>query len=374
MEGNKIKLVLVIADSEVGGGPNHILGILRNIDQKIFDVSLICPKGYLSSEAKKDKGINVYTVPMENKFDLSSFVEIRNIISCIRSKENPFGPLIIHSHGSRAGFLARLFRIRGTKQVYTEHRFDADFHLKNKLNEWVQKEILKLLNNRSDRIVAVSSSVKQFLMESGTDEKRIVRIPNGVELPVESKSMNQSSVDRKAPIIGNIGNLNIQKGQRYLIEAMPNLIKKYPLLTLEIIGEGSLRNELKLLTKQLKIERHVSFLGRQKSVGKYLKHWSVFVLPSVAETFGIAILEAMESGTPVVASKVGGIPDIITNRINGLLIRPKDPKAIEEAVLELLDHPVLAAKLKRAGKERVKDFEWRNIVKKLEEEYISLLK
>lgn len=373
----KIKLVQIIADSSLGGGPRHVLGLIKNIDKSVFDVFVICPSGYLSAEAKQIKGVVVFNLPMRSKFDLKAIFKIKKIINDIRTSVNPFGPLIVHTHGSRAGLLGRLASPFHAKKVYTEHRFDEEFHLKNPLNEWIQKRMLSAQNHRSDLIIAVSSSVKKYLIESKMAPKdRIVIIPNGINLR-DSKTEDRRPARStgsvlRAPVIGNIGNLNFQKGQVYLVQAMTEVLKKYPLATLEIIGEGEERKILEAEIKKLKLGSHVTLLGSKNVVDKYLKHWSVFVSASIAETFGIVILEAMKYGLPIVATRVGGVPDIITQRKNGILVESESPKALARGVIEVLESPALAAKLKRGGLERVRDFDWKNIIKSIEKQYITL--
>lgn len=369
----KIKLIQVIADSSIGGGPTHVLGILKHIDQNIFETYLICPSGNLLSKAKDIKGIKVIKFNPRNKFDLFAILRLRAIFHQIRSTSNPFGPMIVHSHGPRAGFLTRIISLFGVKNVYTEHRYDIDFHLKNIFNELIQKKILAKQNFGTDLIIAVSSSVRKFLINAKmAPSDKIVVIPNGIDLSAVSKSASQQ-VSSKAPIIGNIGNLNIQKGQEYLIEAMALIRERFPLCVLEIVGEGELRKKLTQKIRDLGLERNVKLLGSVDNIEKYAKHWSVFVLPSIAETFGIVILEAMSLSLPVVASKVGGVVDIITNKKNGILISSRNSEAIAKAVIDIIEHPVLAAKLKREGLMQVKKFELKNIVKMLEKEYINLV-
>lgn len=372
---NKIKIVQVIADSDLSGGPKHVLGLLDNLDKDKFDCFLICPAGQLSVEAGKIPKVEVINVVMKSKFDIISMFEIHGVLEKIRASEDPFGPMIIHLHGTRAGLLGGFAVKRNMPIVYTEHRYDADYHLKNPINEVLQKTILKMLFKRSKSIIAVSSSVRDFLIRSGIVAKEKVHIiPNGIDLGIGKEGLGTKKIKEgnKAPIIGTVGNLNVQKGQRYLIQAMLVILEHYPLATLEIIGKGPLREDLESLIQDLKIESRVTLLGMKKDVFVHLKHWDVFVLPSIAETFGIVLLEAMQAGVPVVASKVGGILDIIDHKSEGILVPPRNPAEIAEAVQEILDHPALAAKLKKAGKDRVKDFDWKKVIKEIEELYLSL--
>lgn len=382
--GNKIKLVLIIADSKVGGGPNHILGILRNIDKEKFDCYLICPYGYLSIEAKLIGNVKVVNVPMKSKFDLVSIFQLRKELQKIRAEGDPFGQMVVHSHGPRGSLMAYLASSPGVKQVYTEHIYDETYRIKNPINAWLQKTLLKKQNSKRDLIIAVSYSVENFLVNSGLAKKeQVIVIPNGIEIqnteyrispPLAGSRQNagQNTAGNSAPVIGAIGHLNQNKGHEYLIEAVATLKRKYPLISLEIIGEGPERTNLIEGINLFGLERNISMLGAKKDILKYLRHWRVCVLPSVSEPFGIVVLEAMACGIPIVASSIGGIVDIITNRKNGLLVPPRNPKKIAQAVEEILQHPVLTAKLRREGKERVKDFDWKNIAKRLEEAYISL--
>lgn len=369
----RIKVVEIIADSDLGGGPSHVFGLLKNLDQKHFEPFLICPDGQLSNKVSQISGVKIFHVPFKSKFDIISVFELRNYLDKIRSSSDPFGPIVIHSHGPRAGFFASMASPKGGYKVYTEHRWDNDYHLPNVLNELSQKKMLKRALSKADTVVAVSSSVRDFLIKNElADKKKILLIPNGVELSTQypvRRAEKKIKAANRAPVIGTIGSLNIQKGQEYLIRAMPEILESFPLATLEIVGDGELRENLRSKVKSSKLERHVSFLGRQSNVEKFLKKWDVFALPSVAETFGIVILEAMAAGVPVVATKVGGVPDIIQNKKNGLLVKDRDPDALTKAVLEIIDHPALAAKLKRGGLVRVKDFDWTKVIKEIEKIY-----
>ncbi|MFA5926766.1 MAG: glycosyltransferase family 4 protein [Patescibacteria group bacterium] len=369
----KIKVIQVIADSGLGGGPKHILGLLANLDRSRFDCYLICPAGYLNQEARKIAGTKVYTLSFKSKFDLRAMSGFHGIIEEIRAENDPFGPMIVHSHGSRASLFSRLKRIPGVCYVYTEHRFDSDFHLGSPINEWVQKKILGWLNHNTDAVIAVSESVRKFLIDEGlVRRERIVVIPNAVDLRDFEPRSRAEKQKTNNPIIGSIGNLNSQKGHRFLIEAMSGIIKKYPLATLEIIGDGEDRQSLERFINKLGLEHHISLLGHKKDVEKYLKHWDVFVLPSLAETFGIVLLEAMAMKVPVVATRVGGIPDVIENEKSGLLVRPRFPAEIGSATLRILGDKDLASHLVTEGRERIKQFSWPSVTDRLEQLYLEL--
>lgn len=364
----KTKIVQIIADSSLSGGPKHVLGLLQNIDKARFECHLICPVGNLSAEARKISGVEVINIRMSSKFDLVSIFEIRAEVSKIQATGDPFSKMIVHTHGVRAGLLARLFLPENIITIYTEHRYDADYHLKNPLNEYVQKKVLKYLNKKTDLIIAVSSSARDYLVGYGLAPKgRVMVIPNAVNVtPVKAA---EARAIGEAPVIGTVGSLNRQKGQRYLIEAMTAISSRYPEATLKIAGRGEEEANLKGLTAKLGLLKHVRFLGEVKDISKFLETLDVFVLPSVAETFGIVLLEAMQAGVPVVATKVGGVSDVVQDGKNGLLVRSRNSKSLADAIISILSKPSLAAKFRSNGLERSKEFDWKKIIEKIEDVY-----
>lgn len=376
MEG-KIKLIQVIADAKIGGGPKHVLGILKNINKDLFDVYLVCPPGYLSAEGKLISKIEVINFNPRSKLDLMAFLKLKNIFGLILTNNNPFGPVIIHAHGARAGLMARAVAPKRAKTVYTEHRIDGDYFLPNFINDWCQKKILAKQNHKTNLIIAVSSSVKKFLINQNNDLRHKIKlIPNAIDedrLLKISRKRNLKTVHR-APVIGNIGNLNVQKGHIYLIEAMKKVRDTFPLATLEIIGDGEEKDILKDQIKRLDLGKNVTLYGYRHDIDRFMQGWDVFVSSSIAETFGIVILEAMQAGVPIVATKVGGVPDIITNQKNGILVESQNADAIAEGIIQVLKHPPLAAKLRREAYSRVREFSWKIVITELEKEYLKLFK
>lgn len=376
MNMEKIKVIEVIADAGLGGGAQNVLGILSHLDQTRFEIFLICPKGALSKEADKINRLKVFEVEMKSKFDLVAMFQIKNIIQKIRAYRDPFGPIVVHSHGARANLLTRLILPRGIPSVYTEHSYVEGYHLKSSVNEFFQKYFLRRLNKRTNKIIAVSSPVANFLVDNDLARAdQVVVIPNAVDAAQFTKAAKVKPVNagNKSVVIGAVGNLNKQKGHEYLIEAMKLILVRYPQATCEIIGDGEQRIMLEEQIRSNKLEHHITLFGQKKDTAKYLKNWDVFVLPSTAETFGIVILEAMASGVPVVASRTGGIIDIIENKRNGLLVEPKDVDGLAAAILEIIDHPVEAAKFKRAGLQTIKRFDWSNVIKDIEKVYTEVV-
>jgi glycosyltransferase involved in cell wall biosynthesis len=144
---------------------------------------------------------------------------------------------------------------------------------------------------------------------------------------------------------------NEKKGIDVLLQAFSLLQKVAPLLTLVLVGDGHLRSDLETLAKTLGISNKVKFLGRKgrPEVAKLILHCEIFVLPSRAEPFGIVLIEAMACRKPVVATMVGGIPEIVENGKNGILVEPDNPKALAEALIAMLQDQDLRSSLATNG-------------------------
>ncbi len=157
---------------------------------------------------------------------------------------------------------------------------------------------------------------------------------------------------------------------KYLIEAISTLKPKFPNIKLVIIGEGPERSELESQIKKLELEEFVILLGRRKEIPKLLKAANIFALPSRREAFGLVNLEAMITPLPIVATAVGGIPEVVTE--NGILIPPEDSKALAAALKKLITSAPLREKLAAAGKKRIlSDFDARKMAEKYEKIYQS---
>lgn len=371
----KIKLVQIIADADLGGGPKHVLGLLSHIDKSKFDCYLICPSGDLARLAREIHGVEVYVTLMRSKFDLIAVRKINALLGQIQSAGKPFSPMIVHTHGPRAGLLGRWASPKGVYSVYTEHRWDGDYHLENRFNEWLQLALLKRQNLKTNLVIAVSSAVKDFLLSKKmANEQHLKVIPNAIELRnLKPRNWKLKPKAGNHFVIGNVGNLNHQKGQTYLIAAMAEVVKHFPHAMLEIVGEGPEREALEKQIGELKLEQHVTLLGRQAEPMEHMVRWDLFVLSSIAETFGIVLLEAFAMGLPIVSTDIGGVKDILKNKRNCLMVPPADPETLASAIIEMLERPAMAEQFIRHGKEKVKSFEWQEVINKIEKAYLELI-
>ena len=241
----------------------------------------------------------------------------------------------------------------------------------------VRSALLKALGSPIERwgersaeaVVAITPRLDRLLVSEGVDPQRVHVVPPGV-----NAALFAGSFEDPFPLIGRprvvfVGRLAAQKGLRFLITAAASL--KTPGVQVLLIGDGPERSALEREVRRLGINNRVHFLGfvPHERVPEVLSHADVLVLPSVYEELGTVLLEAMWMGLPVVASRTGGIPDVITNEVDGLLVPPGKPEALAVAIDRVLRSPVLAQRLGEAARERAKDYDWDALAERVLEIY-----
>ncbi|MEN3052317.1 MAG: glycosyltransferase family 4 protein [Candidatus Methanosuratincola petrocarbonis] len=213
-------------------------------------------------------------------------------------------------------------------------------------------------------------------------KEKVVIIPNGVDfnaynLPTKKEAIRkQLNLPLEKFIILFLGNLSPYKGPDILLNAMPTILKKYDVMLI-IAGKGIMYECLQEISKDLNLKKHVQFIGHVSDAQKILLFNAVdiFCLPStmVTECYPLTILEAMASGVPVVASKIGGIPDIIQDGHNGILVSPNNSKLLSNAILSLLDNASLRDAIGKSGKVFAKTQSWASQALKTEKIYEKLI-
>lgn len=243
------------------------------------------------------------------------------------------------------------------------------------------RSLVRSLLDSADLII---SPTKNFINESsqlmGIREKCIV-IPNGICLDEYQTTYSKDecramlNIPQEKKVLLYMGSLYPHKGPDVLIKAMFHVVKQYPDTLLLIGGAGIIESELKQLVKELKLQGNVEFLGFvfDKYKIHYYKASDIFVLPSLTESFGNANLEAMASGLPIVASNVGGIPDVVKDGISGLLSVPGNPADLAEKILRLLDSETLRDRLGKAGLKLSKEYSWDKIADLTKMAYAEVL-
>ncbi len=267
-------------------------------------------------------------------------------------------PALVHTHTSKAGALGRLAAaLAGVKTVvHTPHGHVYYGHFNRPVSR-VFVQIERSLARRTTRLIALTEAERDEHLAWGVGRaEQFAVIPSGIDLsrfrslvgvrrtPPSGLSLKPDSV-----VVGSIGWLTDVKGHRYLIEAVAQAKAQVPTLHLLLVGSGDRRRELERLAGQRGIADAVTFAGERHDIPDCLAALDIFVLPSLNEGMGRALIEAMAAGRAVIASRVGGVPALIDERRNGLLVPPADPAALARALTELVRQPQWAKELGSAA-------------------------
>lgn len=265
---------------------------------------------------------------------------------------------LLHAHGYKAdllGFVAA--RLAGVPIVATTHGYTDAFptvrlyrHLDLRALRWFP------------RVIAVSEYLRRELITAGLSPERVVTVHNAIDLETFRASVCASreqvraelGIEPDAPVVLTVGRLNPEKGHRYLLESAQIVCRQIPNLRVLIVGEGPLRPELEEMIRALDLGTVVTLLGWQDNVASLMVTSDLLVLPSIRESFGLVILEALAVGVPVVSTRVGGVPEVIQAGETGFLVEPRDPEALAGAVIWALTNPAAAAQLARKGQDVVR--------------------
>jgi glycosyltransferase involved in cell wall biosynthesis len=208
---------------------------------------------------------------------------------------------------------------------------------------------------KTDAIIAISDGVKKVLTEGGVDPLRISVVPSGIDFSIYDQDLPRDFLHREYGfdsgdyLVGIVAQLEDHKGHRYLIEAAKILKEKTRKVKVIIVGEGSLKLELTRQAQRLQVKDLVYFMGFRSDIPRVLASLDLFVLSSHLEGLGSSIMDAMACRLPVVATRTGGIPELVKNGRTGLLVPVRNPAALAEAILTLYRDKRLAARLGQAG-------------------------
>lgn len=264
---------------------------------------------------------------------------------------------IVHSHLIHSTIIgAVLSKVqRSHKSVFTRHYTESA----------LRKSALMKLDRKAfrlaDSVVAVSTSVKNDLLNIGVDENRIKIIPNGIDITAfDNETLRPSNLSdilgKNKFVICSVGNLNYNKDHITLIKAMSEVVKKYSLAVLIIVGEGSERPRLEKLITDKNLEKHIVLTGFRNNVPAILKESNLYVHSSKTEAFGISILEAMAAEIPVISTAVDGVLDIIENNQDGFFVAPHDPSEMAGCICRVIENPQESVAIAERGREKVEKY------------------
>jgi len=295
---------------------------------------------------RASEGPDLVPLAPMNEVDLSTAWKLNKIVK-------QWKPAIVHAHDPHAVSMAALalsFSAPDPRPKLIASR-RVDFHLQSHtFSQWKYRQM--------DGFIAASHAIKDILVADGIPSGRIEVVHDGIDV---EKIQHRPAIDLHAeywlphgvPVIVNVGALVGHKGQKYLIDAMPMVLREVPDAHLIIFGEGDLRAPLEKQVKQLTLAKRVLLPGFREDVMSLMKSADLFVMSSVTEGLGSAVLDAMAMGHAVVGTKAGGIPEAVIDEETGVLVEPADAKALAGAIVRLLKDANLRQQFGAAGRARV---------------------
>ncbi len=354
-----------------GGGERYLESLYDRLDRRIYRLVLICPEDGPFVGRMRDRGAQVHVV---NLAPLFNPLALWRLATLLRDE----GVTLLQTHGARSNFYGRLAGwLAGVGRIVsTVHNSIQDYPV-HRGRRWLYATALRLTVPLADRIICVSDGTRrELLQECPEAADRACTVYNGVDLNSFPPASHAAAVraafaNASGPVLLTVASLIERKGHRYLLEALPNLVKEWPALSCLFVGEGDSRESLQDLAKRLGVEQACRFVGGSDAVADFYAAADIVVLPSLSEGFPFVLLEALAMSRPVVATRVNGVPEIIEDGRTGLLVPPRDPQALETAIRRLLLDPAKAAHMGRAGRTRVAQ---RFTVEKMIEETVKAYK
>ncbi len=340
------RILQLLATGGNGGAQESYTGLLLRLDRTRYDVRALSLTAGSAVARLRRLGITVDVLD-----ETDDELAIRELAAWLRRNEID----LVHAHMFRAEVIGIRAAVAAATPVIM-----ATVHSSRVRSDADQAELARL-TPQVDRLIVPSASIEHKVRCEGRAGAEFSVIPNGVDLSRFSSPLpfcalrNELGIPRSAFLMGVVARLEPEKGHRFLVAAMPAIIDAVPEAWLMLVGEGSERESLAARVAALPspARERVILTGRREDISAVTADLAVAVLPSLREAQGISILEAMARGVPVVASAVGGIPEVITDGVDGLLVPPASPPSLADALVRLARSPELRATLGAAGRRTV---------------------
>ncbi len=328
------------------GGQNQVLVTVLGLRAVGHRTVLVAhPTGELRRRA--EEGLDFIPLAPRAEMDLAAAWRLSRVLKQLR-------PDIVHAHDPHGVAMASLAVSMSTMplrpRLVASRR--VDFHMRRSaLSRWKYRQV--------DCFLCASDAIRRIVVSDGIPRKRAVTVHEGIDLarvaaapPAELHK--ELWLPHDAPLVGNVAALVPHKGQRHLVDAVTLVLPECPDTRFIIAGEGELRTALEQQIRQHHLEKHVMLAGFRADILSLHKAFDVFVMSSVTEGLGTSLLDAMACGKPVVATNVGGIPEVVVDGETGLLVPPRDPAAMAAALVRLLADRGLREQMGAAGLGRVR--------------------
>ncbi len=374
-----IRITFLIDGLGLGGAERLLVIYLQYLDRTLFEprvcVMQIKNNNPMAADIEK-LGIPIDFVSVKR---LASLEALPRLLRYLRRTR----PHILHTQLEFADTLGTTAaKLLGIPTLSTLHTADAPqkgekSYRRLKLRWWI-------LRHFTTRIIAVSEMTRQHHLHTGNlSPQKVVSLHNGIDLTrfahissTETASLRASlGIPHNAHLLITVAVLRQPKGIQFLLDALPDILNVVPKTYYLIVGDGDYREKLEALATKNNITDHVIFTGARTDIPQLLATADIFVLPTLTEALPTVLAEAMAAEKPIIASNVGGVPEMLDDGQNGLLIPPANPPALTTACLKLLQNPQQAQAMGKTGRQIVEErFDIQRQVRRLETLYLSVCK
>lgn len=357
---------LITELNTLGGAESYVRQMAPRLQQLGHSIRVITfMSGGILIDELRSAGVQTIELGLHNRMDWKALIRLRQIWKTGR-------PDLVHTHLYHAGIVGRIAAHMMGIRLVVVHQHGAE-GTRSYWRTLADRILSPLVSQYVTTCQAVASILRQ---REGISPTKISVIYNGIDCPDPTTTITKNIPDdqlSKPLTIISVGRLVPEKGHITLIEALANMKMNPKQIRLILLGDGELRTELVERSIQLGIDGLVNILGTRRDIQQQLSNADIFILPSDWEGISMALLEGMAAGLPVVATAVGGTPEVVVENATGILIPPRDPMALAQALSKLINDPGLRMRMGTAGRIRAyHKFNIRNTVQQTQALYDKL--
>ncbi len=339
-----ITVVHVEAGRHLYGGALQVFYLLRGLANKPVRSVLVCPQGSAIADAARDVVDKVYEMPMKGDLDLGFIKRLKWVL-----KEEQAD--LVHLHSRRGADV-----LGGIAANWAGVKCICSRRVDNPESPFVARFKYRLY----DRVVTISNGIREVLLSEGVPADKVQCVHSAVDVekfdraPEREWFLNEFDLPPQSRVLAVIAQLIHRKGHRHLFAALPEVIQQYPDIQVFLFGKGPKEDELQQQIEQQSLAEHVRLIGFRNDLHRVLPNLHAVVHPADMEGLGVSLLQAAAAGVPLIGTRAGGIPEIVRDEQNGLLIAPQNVEQLRDAMLQLLSDDAQAQTWGAAGKEIVK--------------------
>jgi glycosyltransferase involved in cell wall biosynthesis len=371
----KTRILFVIDNLQFGGGERVFAQIINGLPSDKYETFLASQPGEQFDQALQSSQFQFFPIDFSKRLSFSLVLKLADII-----KKNSVD--MVHGQGARVEFYARLASRLACRPRYIStiampvEGFDVGFF---------RKKIYRFFDHFSerfvDRFLVVSDTLKnKMINERNIPAEKVIRVYNGIETDhysptrrIRERVRSEFNIGEEQTLVGSVGRLVWQKGFEYLIRSIPQILSVDPKAQVLVVGDGPMRNELEELAERMKVGEHLIIAGFRTDIKEILSGLDILVIPSLLEGFPMITLEGMAMAKPIIATKIDGITEQITHEESGIIIPPRDPQAIANAIIKVVNNARLAETMGLEARKRVEnDFSVDRMVAETEKVYQTL--